>query len=69
MQAPPRQHIILSLFVIAAAIFLAIWGCPYLRLFSHERLCIALFFILFVLFIYGRVDARRSRARSRHLSQ
>ena len=67
MQAPPRQHIILSLFVIAAAIFLAIWGCPYLRLFSHERLCIALYFVLFVLFIYGRVDARRSRAR--HSSQ
>jgi hypothetical protein len=65
MQPPPRQHIVLTIIVIAAAIFLAVWGCPYLRLFNHHHLCIALYILLFLLFIYGRVDARRQRIRQR----
>lgn len=66
MQAPPRQHIVLTTFVIAAAVFLAIWGCPYLRLYNHHHLCIGLYAVLVLVFIYGRVDARRSRrARAR----
>lgn len=61
MQPPPRQHIFLTIFVVAAAVFLAIWGCPYLRLYNHQNLCIGLYAALFLLFVYGRVDARRRR--------
>lgn len=61
MHSPPRQHIVLTIVVIAAAIFLAIWGCPFLHLYNHQKLCIGLYAVLLLLFIYGRVDARRSR--------
>ena len=61
MQPPPRQHVLLTIFVIAGAIFLAIWGCPYLHLYNHQHLCVGLYAVLALLFIYGRVDARRRR--------
>ena len=61
-----RQHVALALVLAAAGVFLAIWGCPYLRLFNHERLCIALYAVLLVIFIYARSENRRDRARRPH---
>jgi len=63
MESHRRQHVILALILAAAGVFLAIWGCPYLRLFNHERLCIALYAVLVVIFIYARSEGRRRATR------
>jgi hypothetical protein len=62
MEPHRRQHVVLALILVAAGVFLASWGCPYLRLFNHERLCIALYAVLVVIFIYARSEGRRRRA-------
>ena len=62
MEAHRRQHVFLALILVAAGVFLAIWGCPYLRLFNHENLCIALYAVLLIIFIYARAEGRRHRA-------
>ena len=59
MQPHRRQHVILAIILVAAGVFLALWGCPYLRLFDHERLCIALYALLVLIFIYARAENRR----------
>ena len=61
MEPARRQHVVLALILAAAGIFLAIWGCPYLHMYGHEKLCIALYAVLLLVFIYGRTNIPRSR--------
>jgi len=59
MEPHHRQNVVLALVLVAAGVFLALWGCPYLRLFNHERLCIALYALLLLIFVYARAEGRR----------
>ena len=65
MEPHRRQHVLLALILIGVGVFLAIWGCPYLRMFNHERLCIGLYAVLVLIFIYARAEGRRDRRVSR----
>jgi hypothetical protein len=74
MTRSARQNLILATVVGLLALFLLIWGCPYLALFGHQKLCIALYVLLLLIYIAGRahvpkrppgeVTPRRSRDRS-----
>ncbi len=52
-----RQNLILAIVVAAAAVFLALWGCPYLALFGHQKLCVALYVLLALIYSVGRARA------------
>jgi ABC-type branched-subunit amino acid transport system permease subunit len=54
-----QRNLVLALSVLVGAVFLFIWGCPYLRLYSHEKLCIALYVVLLLVYFYGRASASR----------
>ena len=64
MEPHHRQHITLALVLAAIGVFLAIWGCPYIHLFHHEGLCVALYAVLVIIFIYARAEGRRRRRRA-----
>ncbi len=60
-----RQSLALALCVVAAAVFLFFWGCPYLEQFGHGKLCIALYILLLLIYVYGRASgARHSKLKS-----
>lgn len=54
-----RQNLILALCVAAAAVFLFLWGCPYLALYGHQKLCIAFYVLLLLIYLGGRARAAR----------
>jgi hypothetical protein len=56
-----RQNLILAICVAAAAVFLFLWGCPYLQQFGHGKLCIALYVLLLLIYVYGRASGARRR--------
>ncbi len=55
----PQRNLVLALSVLLAGVFLFIWGCPYLRLYSHEKLCIGLYAILLLIYFYFRSSGPR----------
>ena len=63
MQETTRHNLILVLILAVAGIFLAVWGYPYLAMHGHGKLCIALYVVLFLVFVYGRANGPRSRRR------
>ena len=56
-----RHNLVLALGVAAAAVFLFIWGCPYLGQFGHGKLCIALYALLLLIYVYCRASGTRQR--------
>lgn len=63
-----RSNLILTVVILALAAFLTVWICPYLKIFGHEKLCIALYGVLVIIYFYGRTPAARRSggpARSR----
>jgi membrane protein DedA with SNARE-associated domain len=65
MEPYRRQHIVLALVLGAMGFFLAKWGCPYIHVFHHEGLCVVLYVILVLIFIYARAEGRRRRRITR----
>jgi O-antigen/teichoic acid export membrane protein len=64
MPGPPtRQTLIVAICVLAAALFLFFWGCPYIAIYGHNKLCIALYVVLLIVYVYGRGTMPRSRRR------
>lgn len=65
MERARRHNVILAVCLAAVGVFLAIWGCPYMRLYGHAKLCIFLYALLIVVFVYGRASTpRRPGARA-----
>lgn len=58
-----RQNLTLALCIAAVAVFLFLWGCPYLGQFGHGRLCIALYIVLLLIYLYGRVSGARRQPK------
>jgi hypothetical protein len=56
-----RQNLWLALCIAAAAVFLFLWGCPYLGQFGHRKLCIGLYIFLLLVYVYGRASGARQR--------
>ncbi len=56
-----RHHLVLAICVAAAAVFLFFWGCPTLGQFGHGKLCIALYALLLLIYIYGRASGMGQR--------
>jgi len=42
-----QKNILLAVVTAALGVFFAVWLCPYMKLYGHERLC-ALFYILLI---------------------
>ncbi|MGE0405990.1 MAG: hypothetical protein AB7O65_06810 [Candidatus Korobacteraceae bacterium] len=64
MLAIRRQNLILVLIVFAAALFLYFVACPYLELIGARKLCIALYVVLLLVYVYARANrpaVRRER--------
>ncbi len=59
---PTAHNLVLAVFVAAAAFFVFFWGCPYLAIFGHQKLCIALYAVLLLIYIFGRASGTRRRA-------
>jgi hypothetical protein len=57
----PRQNLVLAICIAAAAVFLFGWVCPYLAIFGHQKLCIGLYILLLVIYVFGRANTRRPR--------
>ncbi len=62
---PNRRTLILAAIVFAAALFLFFWGCPYIAMFGHEKLCIALYALLLLIYVIGRGSVARPRGPRR----
>ncbi len=58
-----RQTLILAICVAVAALFLFLWGCPYLLMHRQEKLCIALYAVLLLIYVFGRGILGRFRPR------
>ncbi len=58
---PARQNLILAAVILAAAFVLFSWVCPYLLVLRHQRVCIALYVILLVIYVFGRAIFARPR--------
>jgi hypothetical protein len=54
-----RHNLVLALCVAAVAIFLFLWGCPYMAQFGHGKLCIACYILLLIIYVYGRASGAR----------
>lgn len=63
MTGAQRSNLILTVVTVAVAVFMALWLCPYLKIFGHEKLCIGLYALLVIIYLYGRSDARRQARR------
>lgn len=60
-----RQNLVLTIVTVAIGVFLAVWLCPYLKIFGHEKLCIGLYAILAIVYLYFRSPAPRPRTTAR----
>jgi hypothetical protein len=56
-----RQNLVLAICIAAAAVLLFGWICPYLAIFGHQKLCIGLYILLLVIYVFGRATVRRPR--------
>lgn len=56
-----RPNLLLALAIAAAALFLFFWGCPYMAIFGHERLCIFFYALLLLVYVFGRASGPRPR--------
>ncbi len=56
-----RQNLFLAIAIAIAAAFLFFWGCPFLQQFGHGKLCIALYVVLLLIYVYGRASGARRR--------
>ena len=56
-----RQNLVLALCIAAAAVFLFLWGCPYMAQWGHGKLCIAFYVLLMLIYVYGRASGSRRR--------
>jgi Ca2+/Na+ antiporter len=59
-----RQNLILVVVVLLAALSLYFFICPYLELMGARRLCIALYAVLLLFYVYARANrpaVRRAR--------
>jgi hypothetical protein len=59
-----KHNIILVVAVLVTALFLYFFVCPYLELLGAKRLCIALYVVLLLFYVYARANrpvAPRSR--------
>jgi hypothetical protein len=64
MARPARQNLILAACVLAAGFFIFFWVCPYLALFGHQKLCIAFYVVLLLIYVYGRASIARPHPRA-----
>jgi hypothetical protein len=62
-QSAFRHNLILAAIIAAAAAVLFLWVCPWLAIFGHERLCIALYALLMIIYVFGRADVVRPKKR------
>ena len=56
-----RQNLVLALCIAVAAVFLFLWICPFLGQIGHGKLCIALYLLLLLIYVYGRASGARRR--------
>jgi hypothetical protein len=56
-----KQNLVLALCIAVAAVFLFLWGCPLLGQFGHGKLCIGLYVLLLLVYVYGRASGARRR--------
>lgn len=63
MTGVQRSNLILTVVTVAVAVFMALWLCPYLKIFGHEKLCIGLYALLVIIYLYGRSSDARRHAR------
>jgi hypothetical protein len=56
-----KQNLVLALCIALAAVFLFLWGCPFLADYGHRKLCIALYVLLLLIYVYGRASGARQR--------
>jgi hypothetical protein len=59
-----KQNFILASAVLVSALLLYFFVCPYLELIGARRLCIALYAVLLLFYVYARANrpaARRPR--------
>ncbi len=58
-----RHNLVLAACIAAAALFLFFWGCPFIAQHGHGKLCVALYIVLLLIYVYGRAsNARRRRS-------
>jgi O-antigen/teichoic acid export membrane protein len=62
---PTRQTLILAICILVAALFLFFWGCPWIAIYGHEKLCILLYVVLLLIYVYGRGSMSRPRGPRR----
>jgi hypothetical protein len=65
-RSPVWQNLILAACVLAAAVILFFWACPFLMVMRHQRLCIALYVLLLVIYVFGRAIFARPRGNPAH---
>lgn len=63
MAAMRRSSLVFSVVMVTLAAFMAIWLCPYLKIFGHEKLCIGLYLLLVIVYFYGRDSGVRRAGR------
>ncbi|MGI9103979.1 MAG: hypothetical protein ACR2IF_16180 [Terriglobales bacterium] len=56
-----KHNLILAACIAAAAVFLFLWGCPFIAQHGHGKLCVALYVVLLLIYIYGRASNVRRR--------
>jgi hypothetical protein len=56
-----KQNLLLALCIAVGAVFLFLWGCPFLGQLGHGKLCIALYVVLLLIYVYGRASGTRRR--------
>jgi hypothetical protein len=58
-----RRNLVLALSVLVGALFSYFFVCPYLELLGAGRLCIALYALLLLLYVYARANPMPVRRR------
>jgi 4-hydroxybenzoate polyprenyltransferase len=56
-----KQNLVLALCIAVAAVFLFLWVCPYMADLGHRKLCIALYGLLLLIYVFGRANVVRPR--------
>lgn len=63
MIAIQKRNLILAIVVLLTALFLYFYGCPYLQMLGANKLCIAIYVLLLLFYIYARANPRPVRRR------
>jgi len=56
-----QKSILLTVVTVALGVFFAVWLCPYMKLYGHERMCIGFYIVLVFAYFYLRPSAPRVR--------